>query len=197
MIRTAPVIETARLTITALSLDHWEAYAAAWADPDLTAFIGGKPRSRQESWTKFTQGVGLWPLFGYGYWAFLDRETWPSLNAGSTPWRAIPKRAGPSSRLHGGGAWQQRRWPGFSIGQMARWPLKSGALSIPVIMPPTGLRPSWALWPARPARARPGRSSSIGGPARLPHSNALGLPLGPATLEACTWTEFLSAAATA
>lgn len=82
MIRTAPVIETARLTITALSLDHWEAYAAAWADPDLTAFIGGKPRSRQESWTKFTQGVGLWPLFGYGYWAFLDRETGQFLGNG-------------------------------------------------------------------------------------------------------------------
>ena len=56
----APTLHTQRLTLTALSLDHWEAYAAAWADPELTAFIGGKPRTRIESWTKFTQGIGQW-----------------------------------------------------------------------------------------------------------------------------------------
>lgn len=69
----APRITTDRLDLVPLALTHWEAYAAAWADPQLTTFIGGKPRSRSESWTKFTQAAGLWPLLGYGYWAFLDR----------------------------------------------------------------------------------------------------------------------------
>jgi RimJ/RimL family protein N-acetyltransferase len=78
----APTLQTARLTITALTLAHWEDYAAAWADPELTTFIGGKPRTRPESWTKFTQAVGLWPLCGYGYWAFLDRETGAFLGNG-------------------------------------------------------------------------------------------------------------------
>ena len=78
----APVLQTERLTLAPLSLDHWEAYADAWADPELTAFIGGKPRARQESWTKFTQGIGLWPLLGYGYWAFLDRTTGQFLGNG-------------------------------------------------------------------------------------------------------------------
>lgn len=82
MTNIAPTLQTARLTITALTLAHWEAYAVAWADPELTTFIGGKPRTRSESWTKFTQAIGLWPLFGYGYWAFLDRETGAFLGNG-------------------------------------------------------------------------------------------------------------------
>ncbi len=82
MTQSAPYIETDRLTLAPLSLDHWEAYADAWADPQLTAFIGGKPRTRQESWVKFTQAAGLWSLLGYGYWAFVDRATGAFLGNG-------------------------------------------------------------------------------------------------------------------
>jgi RimJ/RimL family protein N-acetyltransferase len=78
----APTIHTERLILRALSLDDWEAYAAAWADPELTAFIGGEPRSRNTSWTKFTQAAGLWSLLGFGYWAFVDRETGAFLGNG-------------------------------------------------------------------------------------------------------------------
>ena len=78
----APVIETERLILRPLSLQHWEAYAAAWADPRMTAFIGGQPRTRAESWGKFLQGIGLWPLFGYGYWSFIDRQNGAFLGNG-------------------------------------------------------------------------------------------------------------------
>lgn len=78
----APILHTERLTLAPLSLDHWEAYAGAWADPVMTTFIGGKPRTRQESWVKFSQGIGLWSLVGYGYWAFLDRATGQFLGNG-------------------------------------------------------------------------------------------------------------------
>ncbi len=71
----APTLPTDRLIIAPMSMDHWEDYAAAWADPELTRFIGGMPRSRNESWGKFLQGFAMWQLFGYGYWAFLDRES--------------------------------------------------------------------------------------------------------------------------
>lgn len=71
----APTLPTERLIIAPMSLDHWEDYAAAWADPELTRFIGGEPRSRNESWGKFLQGFAFWQLFGYGFWAFLDRDT--------------------------------------------------------------------------------------------------------------------------
>lgn len=92
----APQISTDRLILAPLSLAHWDAYAAAWADPQLTAFIGGQPRSRQESWTKFTQAAGLWPLLGYGYWAFLDRANGRFLgNGGLAAFeRGIPELEG-------------------------------------------------------------------------------------------------------
>lgn len=92
----APTLHTDRLTLRPLSLADWEAYAAAWADPRLTAFIGGQPRTRTESWGKFLQGIGLWPLFGYGYWSFVDRESGTFLgNGGLASFeRGLPDLAG-------------------------------------------------------------------------------------------------------
>ena len=71
----APTLTTQRLSIEPMSLAHWEAYAAAWADPRMTEFIGGEPRSRNTSWGKFLTGIGLWSLLGYGYWSFVERAS--------------------------------------------------------------------------------------------------------------------------
>ncbi len=71
----APTLVTERLSIEPMSLAHWEEYAAAWGDPRMTAFIGGEPRGRNLSWGKMLQGIGMWSLFGYGYWSFVERET--------------------------------------------------------------------------------------------------------------------------
>lgn len=79
---TPPTLTTDRLLIEPLGLKHWETYAAAWADPRMTQFISPEPRSRSESWGKFLQGIGLWSLFGYGYWAFCDRATGEFLGNG-------------------------------------------------------------------------------------------------------------------
>lgn len=93
---TPPILTTKRLIIAPMSLDHWEDYAAAWADPEMTAYIGGQPRTRTESWGKFLQGFGLWHLFGYGYWAFLDKETGQFLGNGGLAQfeRGIPSLVG-------------------------------------------------------------------------------------------------------
>ncbi len=72
----APTLTTERLRIEPMALTHWEAYAAAWADPRMTQFIGGEPRNRNTSWAKFLVGVGLWSLLGYGYWSFVERDCW-------------------------------------------------------------------------------------------------------------------------
>lgn len=71
----APTLITDRLIIAPMALEHWEAYAEAWADPRMTKFIGGEPRSRTISWGKMLQGIGLWSLFGYGYWSFVERQS--------------------------------------------------------------------------------------------------------------------------
>ena len=78
----APTLITARVILEPLSVRHWEDYAAMWADPRTTKFIGGKPRTRNESWIKFCAGAGLWSLLGYGYWAFTDRATGALLGVG-------------------------------------------------------------------------------------------------------------------
>ena len=71
----APVIETARTFLRAHRLDDFDAYVAMWADPAVTRFIGGKPRTREESWMRFLRHAGLWSLIGYGFWAIEDKAT--------------------------------------------------------------------------------------------------------------------------
>lgn len=39
------------------------------ADGEVMRHLGGQPLAREEAWRKLLNGAGLWPLFGYGYWA--------------------------------------------------------------------------------------------------------------------------------
>jgi RimJ/RimL family protein N-acetyltransferase len=78
----APTLTTDRLILRAQTLEDFEAYQAAWADPELTRFIGGAPRDRNTSWQKFLMGSGLWPVLGYGFWSFTDRQTGAFLGNG-------------------------------------------------------------------------------------------------------------------
>ena len=64
-----PVIETARLRLRGHRVGDFDACAAMWADPRVTRWIGGKPATKQEVWSKILRYAGLWSLLGYGYWA--------------------------------------------------------------------------------------------------------------------------------
>jgi RimJ/RimL family protein N-acetyltransferase len=79
---TPPILTTDRLIAEPLAMKHWEPYAIIWADPRMTEFIGGKPRARNESWSKLAASAGLWSLLGYGYWAFTGRESGALLGVG-------------------------------------------------------------------------------------------------------------------
>jgi RimJ/RimL family protein N-acetyltransferase len=70
-----PILETARTVLRPHRLDDFETYAAMWAEPAVTRFIGGKPRTREESWMRFLRHAGLWSLIGYGFWAIEDKKT--------------------------------------------------------------------------------------------------------------------------
>jgi RimJ/RimL family protein N-acetyltransferase len=65
---TVPVIETERLILRGHRLADFEGLAAMWADPGVTQFIGGKPSTLDESWTRLMRYVGHWQLLGFGYW---------------------------------------------------------------------------------------------------------------------------------
>jgi RimJ/RimL family protein N-acetyltransferase len=70
-----PVLETERTILRAHRLDDFDAYVAMWADPAVTRFIGGKPRTREESWMRFLRHAGLWSLLGYGFWAIEEKAS--------------------------------------------------------------------------------------------------------------------------
>lgn len=70
-----PVLETARTILRPHRLDDFETYVLMWADLRVTRFIGGKPRTREESWMRFLRHAGLWSLLGYGFWAIEDKAT--------------------------------------------------------------------------------------------------------------------------
>ena len=78
---------------------HWDDYAAMWADPRTTEYIGGSPREHKESWIKFLAGSALWDFFGYGYWAFTERKSGALVGVGGfAQWhRGIAELDGPVS----------------------------------------------------------------------------------------------------
>ncbi len=75
MLTSAPVLETLCLRLRAHSLDDFPACATMWADPIVVRYIGGKPLTEEESWTKFLRYAGHWSLLGFGYWAVEEKAT--------------------------------------------------------------------------------------------------------------------------
>ncbi len=64
----APVLQTARLTLRPFRAGDVDAQAAMMADPEVMRHIGGQPLAREDSWRKLLCGAGMWGLSGYGYW---------------------------------------------------------------------------------------------------------------------------------
>lgn len=71
----SPVLETSRLRLRGYRLDEFEAYAAMWAEPAVTRYIGGQPLPREAAWVRFVRQAGMWQLLGFGSWAIEDRAT--------------------------------------------------------------------------------------------------------------------------
>lgn len=71
----APVIETERLRLRGRTLDDFAFFADMWADPDVTRYIDGEPRSEEGTWTKFLRMIGHWAALGCGYWVVEEKAT--------------------------------------------------------------------------------------------------------------------------
>ena len=70
-----PILETDRLTLRGHRLDDFTHCAAMWADPLVTRYIGGKPLTEEECWSRLLRYVGHWAWLGFGYWLAEERET--------------------------------------------------------------------------------------------------------------------------
>ena len=71
----APTLETPRLLLRGAEPCDIDAAAAMWGSDEVTRFIGGKPRSRQDAWFALLRGVGLWEMKGFGYWVVTDKAS--------------------------------------------------------------------------------------------------------------------------
>jgi RimJ/RimL family protein N-acetyltransferase len=71
-----PTLSTARLTLRAHALADFPAYAAMWADPDVTRHLGnGAPYSQEQSWANFLRQAGHWQMLGFGTWAVEEKAS--------------------------------------------------------------------------------------------------------------------------
>lgn len=75
MIRAAPVLHTERLVLSGHTVDDFADSAAMWADPDVVRFIGGRPSTEEEAWSRLLRYVGHWAALGFGYWVVRERAS--------------------------------------------------------------------------------------------------------------------------
>ncbi len=91
---TVETIETERARLRLPRLEDFDDYATLWADPDVMRFIGGKRRSREESWARFLLISGMWQHIGYGLWTV--EETASGKFAGIAGFHEMKRELSPS-----------------------------------------------------------------------------------------------------
>ena len=70
-----PILSTPRLTLRGHRIDDLADSTAMWADPRVTRHIGGRPFTREETWSKVLRYVGHWALLGFGYWVVVEKAS--------------------------------------------------------------------------------------------------------------------------
>ncbi len=71
----APTLETERLVLRTHSIADFTESLALWSDPEVTRFIGGRPFTQEEIWSRLIRYVGHWALLGFGYWAVEEKAS--------------------------------------------------------------------------------------------------------------------------
>jgi RimJ/RimL family protein N-acetyltransferase len=70
-----PVIETQRLRLRGHTMEDFAHTTALWSDSAVVPFLGGKPFTVEECWTRFLRYLGHWSVLGFGYWLVEEKET--------------------------------------------------------------------------------------------------------------------------
>lgn len=69
------MIETARLTLRPPVIDDLDAIHRMRSDPQVVRFLGGRTMTREEAWQRLLRSAGQWALFGYGFFAVIERAS--------------------------------------------------------------------------------------------------------------------------
>lgn len=70
-----PILTTDRLILRAHTAADFPGCYTLWSDPDVTRFIGGRPSTQEEVWSRILRYVGHWQALGYGYFLVTERQT--------------------------------------------------------------------------------------------------------------------------
>jgi RimJ/RimL family protein N-acetyltransferase len=68
------MIDTSRLTLSKPILADFDDSYAMGSDPAVVEYIGGKPASREDTWTKLLRNIGHWTSFGYGIFTVREKN---------------------------------------------------------------------------------------------------------------------------
>ena len=70
-----PILETERLRLRGHTLADFARTSALWSDESVMVYMGGKPLTREECWTRFLRYAGHWAVLGFGYWVVEEKLT--------------------------------------------------------------------------------------------------------------------------
>jgi RimJ/RimL family protein N-acetyltransferase len=73
-LRSAPTIETGRLTLRAWTKADFRPWHAIMQQPEVHRHFGPDPIGLEECWRRLAAAVGGWQLLGFGTWA-VERKT--------------------------------------------------------------------------------------------------------------------------
>jgi RimJ/RimL family protein N-acetyltransferase len=71
----APQLETERLRLRGHRAEDFADCAKLWADPIVTRFFGGTPKSSEEAWARLLRYAGHWSILGFGYWVVEEKAS--------------------------------------------------------------------------------------------------------------------------
>jgi RimJ/RimL family protein N-acetyltransferase len=70
-----PLLDTERLTLRGHPKEDFGESAAMWGNPEVTRYIGGRPFTEEECWSRLLRYVGHWSLLGFGYWVVREKAS--------------------------------------------------------------------------------------------------------------------------
>jgi RimJ/RimL family protein N-acetyltransferase len=67
------MLETERLRLRGHRIEDFTPSATMWADSKVTQYIGGRPLTEEEAWTRFLRYAGHWSVMNFGYWVVEEK----------------------------------------------------------------------------------------------------------------------------
>ncbi|HVM38120.1 MAG TPA: GNAT family N-acetyltransferase [Sphingomicrobium sp.] len=74
MIRSAPTLETERLTLRGWRKDDFRPWLAVMQMPEVNRFLGGMGATAEDLWRRLSAAAGSWTLLGFGGWGVCRRD---------------------------------------------------------------------------------------------------------------------------